>query len=582
MKKITYLSILIHLMLFIACDGNRMTEKLEAISQIANNKPDSALSLLKLLEPEKDHWSKADRMHFELVRHKAENKAYITFTTDTIIKEVVDYYKQHGTANERMEANYLLGRVYADMGEAPQALQAYYDAIENADTTSSDCDYGVLIPVYGQMSVLFHQQNLPHDEIWALKHYIEYIRRTDSEKEYLKEKTHMISPYYLLGKKDTVLQIINDSYNALRAMGEDKDAAAELGVSLQIYLERGQIDKTRQAMEIFEKESGLFDKEGNIAKGREHYYYTKGSYELAVNNIDSAEYYYRKAIKYGHLYDGYRGLMKIYRARKVSDSVAHYSLLFESAMDSLHNQKDIDAIHKMSSLYNYSRLQKIAEQEAQKVQKVRFSISIILSILLLGILLFVLYYRRYKRKKQAEIAALAANLSSAQEEYQKIQEELQQLKGNDYHQLIVEREMRSQELKLYIEKYTKVQELSAISDNLNAFESSKIADVFRNKKDSYSSKTMPTKAEWRLLEVQFSKDMPVSYKVLAEEKKLSPLELRVCILLILDFEDSSIVNLTDSIPQTISNAKSRANKKIFNEKGAQTLKASLLRLIKHD
>ena len=101
-------------------------------------------------------------------------------------------------------------------------------------------------------------------------------------------------------------------------------------------------------------------------------------------------------------------------------------------------------------------------------------------------------------------------------------------------------------------------------------------------KDFSSSKTMPSKAEWRMLEVQFSKDMPVTYRVLAEEKKLSPLELRVCILLILGFEDSSIVNLTDSIPQTISNTKSRANKKIFKEKGAHTLKASLLRLIKYD
>ena len=125
-----------------------MTEKIDAISQLANNKPDSALTLLKQLEPEKENWSKADRMHFELVRIKAENKAFIPLTNDTVIKDVVDYYNQNGNANERMEANYLLGRVYADMGEAPQALHAYYDALECADTTSSDCDYGVLIPIY--------------------------------------------------------------------------------------------------------------------------------------------------------------------------------------------------------------------------------------------------------------------------------------------------------------------------------------------------------------------------------------------------------------------------------------------------
>ena len=34
-----------------------------------------------------------------------------------------------------MLAYYLLGRAYSDLGEAPEALQAYYDAIESAETT---------------------------------------------------------------------------------------------------------------------------------------------------------------------------------------------------------------------------------------------------------------------------------------------------------------------------------------------------------------------------------------------------------------------------------------------------------------
>ena len=85
---------------------------------------------------------------------------------------------------------------------------------------------------------------------------------------------------------------------------------------------------------------------------------------------------------------------------------------------------------------------------------------------------------------------------------------------------------------------------------------------------------------WRALEIQFSKDMPSTYKILTMDKKLSPLEFHVCILLILDFKENEIVNLTDSMPQTITTAKSRANKKIFDVKGALTLKSELLRLIK--
>ena len=145
-----------------------------------------------------------------------------------------------------------------------------------------------------------------------------------------------------------------------------------------------------------------------------------------------------------------------------------------------------------------------------------------------------------------------------------------------------EKEQKGRELKQTIEELADATGLPSAIDDLNSFENSKIVEVFRKKKDFRSDNPVPNKAEWRALEVQFSKDMPNAYKVLAKEKKLSPLELHACVLLILDFEDSAIVNLTDSIPQTVTTAKSRANKKIFNEKGAQTLKAGLLQLIKTD
>jgi len=198
-----------------------------------------------------------------------------------------------------------------------------------------------------------------------------------------------------------------------------------------------------------------------------------------------------------------------------------------------------------------------------------------------GTLLFFVY-RDYKRKQQQKISKLAESLAYAKKEYQNTQEELQRLKDRDYKKLIAEKEQKGRELKQTIEELADATGLPSAIDDLNSFENSKIVEVFRKKKDFRSDNPVPNKSEWRALEVQFSKDMPYAYKVLAKEKKLSPLELHACVLLILDFEDSAIVNLTDSIPQTVTTAKSRANKKIFNEKGAQTLKAGLLQLIKTD
>ena len=579
MKKLVFIFCVVIAALF-GCNGRKMTNQLEAISQMADVNPDSALTALAKYESEKQKWSKGDRMYFELVKMKSQNKSGVKIKSDSILHDVVSYFDGNGTPNEQMLAYYLLGRFYTNTGEAPQALLTYYDAIDKADTLDSKCDYGTLAAIYGQMATIFHQQVLPNDEINAVRHYIKYIEKLGNETESIVARSQLIRPYYLLGEKDTVLQIIQNTYQRLTELGEIKRAAGLLLPSIYIYIERNEQQKAKQMIDVAEKESGLFDNQGNIARGREHYYVTKGFYELAVNRLDSAEYNFRKAIKYGYLSDGYKGLLSLYRHKNVPDSIIHFSFLYENAQDSLHNQMQIDATHRMSSLYNYSRSQKVAEHEAQKARNAHLWIVGILISVAFGGILFFYVYRDYKRKKQEEIEKLVISLESSKKEYQNIQIELRQLEDKNYERLIAEKEQKGKELKQTIEELAGVTGLPSEIDNLSDFENSKIVEVFRKKKDFRSDNPIPNKTEWRALEIQFSKDMPSTYKILAKDKKLSPLELHVCMLLILNFEDSSIVNLTDSISQTVTTAKSRANKKIFNEKGAQTLKAGLLQLIK--
>ena len=518
-------------------------------------------------------------MHYELIKMKIANKQDVVFTSDSLIKQIVDYYKDHGSPNEQMLAYYLLGRVYYDLGEAPQALQAYYDALEKADTTRADCDIWGVGVIYGQMAEIFHRQNLPNDEIWALNKYRDYTKLVRDSIDYALANSFLIRPYYLLGKKDTVLQIIQSSCNELRKLGDSVSAVSSHQTAIYIYIERKQLDKAAQYIRSFEKYSGVFDDEGNIEKGREFYYVIKGNYELAANNIDSAEYYYRKAINNGMVYEACRGMVAIYNSKRNIDSVAYYSCLLDDGVDSIRNQLRTDVIYRMSSLYNYSRNQKIAEQESQNAHNAHIIILFLLTIFVLGTLTVMQLYYSNKIKKQNEIAKLGNALASAKREYQNIQYELQKLKNSDVERLIEEKERKGKELKQTIESIASEGKMSAATNGLEEFAKSKIVGEFVNRKNFCADSKMPTKAEWKALETQFRKDMPMAYNMLASEKKLSPLELHVCILLILDFEDGIIASIAESLPQTISNAKSRANKKIFNESGALTLKNRLMQLI---
>ena len=63
------------------------------------------------------------------------NSAESVFTKEwqPTVDSLADYFSSHGTENERMTAYYLQGRVHHDLGEAPQALDAYQRATEQAN-----------------------------------------------------------------------------------------------------------------------------------------------------------------------------------------------------------------------------------------------------------------------------------------------------------------------------------------------------------------------------------------------------------------------------------------------------------------
>ncbi len=372
-------------------------------------------------------------------------------------------------------------------------------------------------------------------------------------------------------------------------MGEHQEAADAIAVSTYIYLERGELDKAKDAMDIFEKELGLFDKFGNIAKGREHYYYTKGVYELAVNQLDSAECYFRKSIKYGHLSEGYRGLLSIYREKQNIDSVDYFSRQYEAAQDSLHNKMQTNAIHQMSALYNYSRSQKEAEQEREKAQDRLYLLSIIsfaTIILLIVVIVVAWLYRKNQKEKKARIAELEETLNNARSQRNAVQEELRILKEKDYESIIAIKEKQEKELTKRIEilEAESINKKNTIdvrrTDNIEGFLDSAIAQQFVKRATSKTERIKPTESEWNLLTSQFSKDIPVTYKSFGQGKTLSQLEQRICILLILDIPEKVISLMTDSYASTISNAKARANEKLYGKKDAHSLKNNLINGLK--
>ena len=584
MKRLPYIIILLLVLCALSCTRTSRHPQLVAVDSLLQEHPDSALQVLLSLKGEVGGMgrqgaglnlsSKADRMYYYLLLADACNKCYDTLPSDSILREVADFYDSHGTPNEQVRAHYLLGCAYRDMGEAPQALDCYHDAIDRADTTASDCNYRLLMSVYGQMAELFHKQNLPQDEIEALRMSGHYDLLNHDTIGYIRSMELMLKPYGIMGDTVKVLDYINKSQQLYREHGYPFMAIRENSILIYYAIERGQLERARALMQEFEKESRLFDDEGNIAKGREAYYYIKGAFFMKNNQLDSSIYYMRKLLASGNETDAYRGLLTVYQQKGYSDSVMKYASLYEEALDTLSNRKRTETVHQMSAMYNYHRFQKKAEAEERTSIRLRWTMGIIVVFVFTGLLIFFYLYRRYKQRKLREITILHTHYAQALAAYKKQEEELELLKS-DSQTFQYKREQELHRLQETVIGYQEKLQALQIEDDADELLNHYLVRKFHEKATGKKGTSLPIQKEWKELIRLFKKNMPINSVIYCKKGLLSQMELQTYILLMLEFTDGESAVLQDTSPQSINNAKARINKKLFNDNSSASLLSNL-------
>ena len=579
MKKPLYLFLVLGLMMLTAgCTHTSREPRLVAVDSMLATRPDSALALLRQdlrsSFGEAESSSEADRMYYYLLLADACNKCYDTLPSDSVMHLVADFYDANGTPNEQVRAHYLLGCVYRDLGEAPQALDCYHTALDRADTTASDCNFRLLMSVYGQMANIFHIQNLPHDEVTAVNGYKRHALFAKDTLEYIKGIEMTIKAYGLLNDTMKVTELIKESQQLYIEYGYPYMAVRENIILIHYCVEKGELEKAHALMQEYEKDSKLFDTEGNIAKGREEYYYIKGSYYIKKRQLDSAEYYMRRLLTRGDETNAYRGLLTIYQQKKNTDSIIKYARLYEDAVDTLNNQKRTEVVGQMSSMYNYQRYQQIADMEARNAERAKHNSIIILLCSLFLLIIFSYIYFRLRKKKNQKIIQLSQDYRQSILDYNKVSAELEKIKQKDTT-LQHDKQNEVESLKEKVKTFQKKLQATNSCQQLTDFKENKIVSLFESKSTGNRNIPLPTDAEWNRLVRQFSRSVPSAYTALGRDIILSQTELRLCILLLLGFKIGDAAILLDTTAQSITNIKTKANKKLFNESTAATLEKNL-------
>lgn len=572
MKRLAY--ILLSLLVLAACTSTSRNPQLVAADSLLLSSPDSALTLLRSMS----FSSTPDRMYHYLLLADAANKCYDTLPSDTILQEVADFYDRHGSANEQVRAHYMLGCAYRDMGEAPYALDCFHTAIDHADTTASNCNYRLLMSVYGQMADLFHRQNLPQDEIWATEQAGKFFLAYGDTIGYIRNIELKAKAYGILNDTLKVIELIKESQQLYIDYGYPYMAIRENIIPIHYCVEKNELEKAQTLMQEYERKSRLFDDQGDIAKGREAYYYIKGRYFIKKNRLDSAEYYMRKLLVRGNEIDAFRGLLTIYQQKKNTDSIVKYARMYEDAVDTLNNRKRTEVVGQMSSMYNYQRFQQIADEETRKAERARLNSFIILLYSLFLIITLYYIFVRLRKKKNQRIMQLSQDYRQSILEFNKVSDELEKIRQKDTT-LLKDKQNEVESLREKVLLFQKKLQTVNSSQQLIDFKDSNIVALFKSKSTGSLKTTLPTDAEWNRLIKQFSRSVPSVYTALGRDVLLSPTELRLCILLLLGFKIGDAAILLNTSAQSITNIRYKANYKLFNESTAATLEKNLMNIL---
>ena len=566
------------LYILVGCTENRVQmQRLQVIDSLMEAHPQAAYdSLCRFDSLEMEDAPRKVAMKCRMLMAKAQNKLYLSMPTDSIFQEVVDYYDSWGTDNEKMQAYYLLGCVYRDHKDAPKAMMSYKKAIECADTLRKECDYKVLFGIYGQMADIYRYQYLHKQSIECYKKYSYYAAKANNMASYIQGFELIASEYYALGDTLKAVEQIKKGYRQYKAHGMRQDAAQMLPTLIYVCLQRAQYQQAHYYMDIYEKESGLFDKNNNILTGREHYYKAKGMYFLGINRIDSAEYYYRKLGRYGFKYETAQGLLAIYRICLNSDSIKKYSVLCEQEMDKILNGTQANAVVQAASLYDYSRLQQKINKE--KLSKVRNKYLAILFVFILSLVFIILvrHYKRIKRKMAEELNKANKDYVMIDQKMKKACEDLKMLQV-DKEAFIQQKQEEVSSLQATLHKYKEKYDLLDLADKNNALLASDVVVRFKEMVTQKRNGKKAQENDWQELRLIFQQKLPLLFEKM-RTSKLSPQELKVCMLVYLTMDNTEVATLIDTTTKTVNNAKQKVNNKIFGDKSASSLYKNLLKV----
>jgi tetratricopeptide (TPR) repeat protein len=559
-KHLLIISISMVVIALASCGRNaKLMTTLDTADRLMENRPDSALSLLSGLKDSVRDGSKSVQMRYELMKTEAEDKCYITHTSDSTMLVVTNYFNHHGNLLQRMKAYYLLGRVYSDMQFTGDAVDSYKKALymEGHDDSLT---YTVRARASNWIG-----QTLMYQRMYK-KAYGYFLRSYCFSK-----KTGIVTiEIYLLRNIGRCLSALNEEEKGLSYFRQSALMARKTGnvrifkvVMAELacnYMDLKDYEKARQALDVsYYDEDSVYD-HACLAR----YYYETGK-------TDSAAVYYRKSLNRDNIPVCLEASLKLFAISTKQGHQAEANVYLHQSMNCA-DSLDMNTIRQNQNLIKALGKKLEHERQLNHAEKMRNDVIFLMILCFVVFAFLVICYVRSKKARsriqQEKMRQLFSDLQSGsrktitenEKRIRELEDEISSLnlQISDTRKLMLQTERET-----LISENSKIKsEYKLRSLRIREFKGSEIYKSF------HSPDFHPTDADYLSLEYLENQAFGNCInKIRRTSHVINKNDIRICILLKADLSLKTIAVYMGYELNALSMARARLYSKLFNKKG---------------
>lgn len=423
MKKFYRLIIVLFAtIIIVSCENAKINEHMDKAEELMNEKPDSALIILKGLDKTKG-LNDSQNARYALLYSQALDKNYIDETNDSLINIAVEYYNENGTAKEKFLSLYYQGRIYYNAQNYAKSILAYTKAEQLIDEFEDDFIKGLL---YTQLGFIYEKY---YDYSKALNSYQLSYQYYDKANKYshcryakYNEATiYAILPHDLNNTINTYYRIIKEAENA-----NDTTLVSVCLSDLIVYLTQN---------EQFEKANSLLDSliSNYSIKNKTSDFFSATALLYVYNSNIKLSSEYMQIAKEKAEDNGDSVFIEINKA-KIAALKKDYKSAYENLCDAkvLENKAVRKRLEHPIIAIQKDYLEKELEFNKYKQKsQMQTSIFIGLIIFLFGITIFI-YLRNLIKKREYKISEYADFIEELQQKHQENKNIVSELLQNSF------------------------------------------------------------------------------------------------------------------------------------------------------